>query len=327
MNREINRIRKLEDEIRQKDELISSIQAEKIKVIGEKNALEKRIKELENENIILKNRIREIEVQRPKISPSLLTSSFGAAVDEMQKELLKTGYAVKDFEVELKANVIYTDDGIKIHLPTMDEQITPDSLSKIKFGIKTMPTAKELEYEEIPDLRGLSRELAEDIIIEKGFKVGEITYEEWDEANIVLNQFPSQLSLAKSGSPIDLTISKERKIAMPNLIGLSLDEAKKVIEKSELKLGKVEKIPSESPENTVIGQNPPPDLKIEKRTSVDLRVSEELKKPEVSEEEFNKEDTKKEPREIKIKEKTRITRIKRVPGKSGKAGRRKVKKI
>lgn len=287
-----SRIKELEKDVKLRDNIVAGLQAEKLESDSRSAVLEKRVRELEAENLELSKNVSKLQMERPKIPSARLISSFRDALDDMQVSLEsrkgRTKYLVSDIDISLKANVSYEDDQIHFQLPKLDDTISPDTLSTVNFRIKSMPEIKEdiFGYEEVMDLIGMNIEKGEDLIIEKGFKVGEIEYRytEQIEPDTIVGQMPSPFALAPPGSLIDLAVSKRAMVKVPNFLGLSLDEAKRIFESAELTVGDISESASESPEGTVISQSIMAGEEVRHGTSIDLVIAEKRKAKEEEEE-------------------------------------------
>ncbi len=233
----------------------------------QKDALGKRLVKLESENLDLKNKIKTLQIERPKLSSKKLISSFGDALGEMQESLdtgdQKTKYIVSNLEINLKANVTYGDNKIYYQLPKLEDVIPLENLSTIRFNMKVLPKIEKdiFDHDEVPDLLGLKKKDAEGRISKNGFNIGEIKYAYSEiESDTVIDQLPSPLSIAPPKSPIDLVLSKIKKdkinkIKVPALVGLSFKKGAQILDSQGLLLGKVTKRASNSPEGTVISQS------------------------------------------------------------------------
>ena len=283
-----SRIKELEKDVKLRDNIVAGLQAEKLESDSRSAVLEKRVRELEAENLELSKNVSKLQMERPKIPSARLISSFRDALDDMQVSLEsrkgRTKYLVSDIDISLKANVSYEDDKIHFQLPKLDDTISPDNLSTVNFRIKSMPEMREdiFGYEEVMDLIGMNIEKGEDLIIEKGFKVGEIEYRytEQIEPDTIVGQMPSPFALAPPGSLIDIVVSKRAMVKVPNFLGLSLDEAKGIFESAELTVGDISESASESPEGTVISQSIMAGEEVRHGTSIDLVIAEKRKAKE-----------------------------------------------
>ncbi|RJS68548.1 DUF4332 domain-containing protein [ANME-2 cluster archaeon] len=283
-----SRIKELEKDVKLRDNIVAGLQAGKLESDSRSAVLEKRVRELEAENLELSKNVSKLQMERPKIPSARLISSFRDALDDMQVSLEsrkgRTKYLVSDIDISLKANVSYEDDQIHFQLPKLDDTISPDNLSTVNFRIKSMPEMREdiFGYEEVMDLIGMNIEKGEDLIIEKGFKVGEIEYRytEQIEPDTIVGQMPSPFALAPPGSLIDIVVSKRAMVKVPNFLGLSLDEAKRIFESTELTIGDVSESASESPEGTVVSQSIMAGEEVRHGTSIDLVIAEKRKAKE-----------------------------------------------
>ena len=194
----------IRDEIKVRDETLSDLQEQNLTIRTERDALKRRIETVEQERLDLTDRIEELETDRLRFNPENVVANFGSALDAVAEE---NRYAVSDFHVDLRANVVSTDDGIRLQLPTPLEDVDARNLSTLRFGISQHPEADTTEYREVPALVGLDRATAEERLAERGFIPGEIETEEADDADIVLSQFPDAYVLAEPGMEVDLTVS------------------------------------------------------------------------------------------------------------------------
>jgi serine/threonine-protein kinase len=121
----------------------------------------------------------------------------------------------------------------------------PDNGRKVKEGreIKVI-ISKGGELTEVPNIRGIDISDAKSQLEDAGLTLGtqEQIYDDKYDEGVVISQDPSPNDKVKSGSKVNVTVSKGKqpdKIQMPDLLGVSLDEAKKVLENNKLELGGV----------------------------------------------------------------------------------------
>lgn len=85
----------------------------------------------------------------------------------------------------------------------------------------------------VPDLRGLTIEKATKKLAEQGLVLGKVTTVDKanEEDDIILNQVPAQGTAITKGSPIEITLNKksQKEVSTPQLVGLRLGDAKKVL--------------------------------------------------------------------------------------------------
>jgi len=198
----------IERAVVQRETLVSDLQVELLSVRSERDAYQQRVDSLEAERSRLEDRIGQLEAVRPKLETGEFLAEFGQAVEEVHRDVEETGYTIGDVEFDLKANVVSTDEGVKLHLPSLDEDVTTDALSGIRFRVDRREPIGELDYEEVPDLRFRSREAAEGAVEAAGFSVGSVEFVPGDEPDVVVEQFPSPYSVAPPDTEVDLVVTR-----------------------------------------------------------------------------------------------------------------------
>ena len=198
----------IERAVIQRETLVADLQSDLLAVRSERDAFQRRIELLEDERQRLEDRIGQLEVDRPKLETGEFLADFGRAVEDVRRDVEETGYTIGDVEFDLKANVVSTDEGVRLHLPSLDEDVTADALSDIRFRVDRREPLQELDYEEIPDLRFRSREAAERQVEAAGFSVGAVEFVPGDEPDVVVEQFPSPYSVAPPDTDVDLVVTR-----------------------------------------------------------------------------------------------------------------------
>jgi serine/threonine-protein kinase len=90
----------------------------------------------------------------------------------------------------------------------------------------------------------------------------------------VVYQNPVAASVVREGRNVYLTVSGgEERIAMPNLRGRSLRDARITVEQMELRIGKVTYEASELPAESVVSQNVPAGKRVPKNIAIEITVS------------------------------------------------------
>lgn len=194
----------IRDEIEIRDDTLADLQQQNLTIRTERNALLERVETVERERLDLQERVDQLETDRLRFDPETVVADFGGALDAVAEQ---RRYAVSDFHVNLRANVISTDDGVRLQLPTPLEDVDARNLSTLTFGLSRQSGTETADYREVPALEGLQRDTAEEHLAERGLGVGEITLEAADEASVVLGQFPEAYVLAEPDSEVDLTVS------------------------------------------------------------------------------------------------------------------------
>lgn len=144
---------------------------------------------------------------------------------------------------------------------------------------------------EVPDLKGKSLADAKFALERLNLNLGEINYVSASAPkDVVVMQSRQQGSFVAKGMTVDVSLSlgeAEGNIIVPNLIGTSLSDAKKILEDLTLNVGKINYQPSFAVlPNTIIDQYPSKGSKVMEGTSVHLFITklietnEEIKKSE-----------------------------------------------
>lgn len=156
----------------------------------------------------------------------------------------------------------------------------PPADETVKYGRRIYVTICGGEQlSEVPNLKGKSIRDAKFTLEQRGLKLGETVKKNTNEfpADFVISQVVQPGSKLKKNSPIDLILSDGPTIGdlkVPNIIGKNLEEAKKIITDSKLKLGKITyQTNNELPPGQIIDQYPKFDKSANENTSVDLFVA------------------------------------------------------
>lgn len=156
----------------------------------------------------------------------------------------------------------------------------PQSGETVKTGREIeVVVSKGGEMAEVPRLIGKDLGVATSLLEDAGLEVGDVerTYDEEETANTVLEQEPSGGKEVKSGSKVNLVVSKGKKPAgsqVPEVVGMYLSEAKGTLEAAGLVLGEISKEDSTKYfTGQVTMQEPKAGTEIEQGTQVNLTVS------------------------------------------------------
>lgn len=130
----------------------------------------------------------------------------------------------------------------------------------------------------MPSLLGLSESEAADAVLRQGLRLGRVTYQSSTApyGKVIAQQYPPHSEL-DVGESVDVTVSLgnafvQKKI--PELYGMSVDEAAEALRDVGLVIGNVYSVTSHAPAGTVISQTPIPLTPIDPSiTSVDIYVS------------------------------------------------------
>jgi serine/threonine protein kinase len=144
--------------------------------------------------------------------------------------------------------------------------------------------SKGPEMVAVPNVVGLSQGDAEIQIRNSGLLMGSVSqsYDDRYQLGLVISQSPVAGGEAIKGTKVDLMVSKGKappKVPMRNLVGLSLEEAKKRLEEDGLIPGKITRQESSTyKKDIVISQDTTSGVLIEQGSTVNLVVSDGIKK-------------------------------------------------
>ena len=128
----------------------------------------------------------------------------------------------------------------------------------------------------VPDVVGFTQVAATRTLRDAGFDVTpefQVTANQADVGDVI-KQSPDQGTLLDKGETVTITVGKAPKqVPVPNVVGMTEDEAKTAITDAGLKVGVVSPQPDSAPAGQVIDQNPSADQTVDKGSTVDLVVS------------------------------------------------------
>lgn len=253
--------------------------------------LSEKINVLTGENLELRNEINRLKVQRPSLKSLNLISSFQKSIEKMQESLKtadsRVGYSIGNLEVSLKTNVSLDEQGdIAYQLPGVGEVTSSEGLSTINFSLRPVPKVEPPAPDtvEVPNLIGLDRDAAIQIVNEANLSVGTVTERSSPtRSGTVIGQTPESYARAPVGTRVDLIVSKANNTKVPNLIGIELENALKLIENASLMVGDIAEMESVSTPRTVISQSITAGATVSTGSKIDLIIAkpEETKVPNI----------------------------------------------
>jgi len=253
--------------------------------------LSEKINVLTGENLELRNEIDRLKVQRPTLKSMNLISSFQKSIEKMQESLKtadsRVGYSIGNLEVSLKTNVSLDEQGeIAYQLPAVGEVTSSEGLSTINFSLRPVPKVEPPPPDtvQVPNLIGLDRDAAIQIVNEANLSVGTVTERSSPtRPGTVIGQTPESYARAPVGTTVDLIVSKVNKTKVPNLIGIELENALKLIENASLTVGDIAEMESVSTPRTVISQSITAGATVSTGSKIDLVIAkpEETKVPNI----------------------------------------------
>ena len=148
----------------------------------------------------------------------------------------------------------------------------------------TIPTTnQETNLSKIPDVREITLDEAKNLLEENGYQLGrvvEVTHNDIPQG-MVISQNPPAESTLPLGSQVNLLVSKggavveqpPEKATVPDLIGLKIEEAKRLLMQMNLGVGRIEEvvIPERNP-GVVIGQIPESGQQVATGQKINLQV-------------------------------------------------------
>jgi serine/threonine-protein kinase len=127
----------------------------------------------------------------------------------------------------------------------------------------------------VPNVVGRDVDEARDILEEAGFEVDTEPRNSPRPEDQVLEQDPEAGGRAEEGSTVVLAISAgRRQTTVPELVGLTLEDAREELRGARLAVGETRpEVSEEVPEDEVISQDPPAGERVDRGSDVDLVVS------------------------------------------------------
>ncbi len=167
------------------------------------------------------------------------------------------------------------------HLPfgyVVEQNPRPNRL--VKKGRRIYLTISVGEREiQVPNLRGLSENNAEEVLKSIGLRLGEREYKYLPNElpKVVVDQSVAHNSFVKASTVIEITVSLGEPVAnvtVPSVFGKTLETAKREIQKSGLTVGRIRyQLNNDLLPNTVIEQSLKAGLNVANGDTLDLIVS------------------------------------------------------
>lgn len=155
----------------------------------------------------------------------------------------------------------------------------PPKGQKVKEGRAIEITVSTgAEQATVPDVKGKTSSEAEMLIKGAGFepKVQKQYDDKWPE-NTVMSQKPDGNTQAAKGSIVNILVSQGKtpeKIKMPNLLGMTLEDATKLIQENDLVIGTTTREPNnEYYINQVCKQSVPAGTMVEQKSTINIALS------------------------------------------------------
>ena len=207
----------------------------------------------------------------------MLPDFVGMTIEEAEEKAQKS-------ELELQIEYRDSEDGEEGVILGQDPEYDESAIIKIDKGSTVTVYVSKLpgdddEKIKIPDYTGKDYEDVRERLIKLGFDKNNISIIRQEDEDIdedcVIKTFPGSGSEVPRDSEIKIYVSKgkENDIAVPYLVGSTVDGARQLLSSEGLKGGRVDYRESDKPEGTVIEQDPVSGTKVNKGFSVNLVVS------------------------------------------------------
>lgn len=127
----------------------------------------------------------------------------------------------------------------------------------------------------VPNVYGLTEAQAEKKLEDKGLKMDPNWIDSEEEAGTVINTSPERDTMVTAGTTIIVNISNgPSKVSVPNLLGLTENEARTTLNGLGLMVGKVDYQSSETyAEGKITGQSTSAGIKVDANTAIDIIIS------------------------------------------------------
>lgn len=215
-----------------------------------------------------------------KVEEIVMIDVTGVTQDAAIKMLTSEGFNKNNIIIELVA-----DDEIQ------EGYVVDQSFKKgdvvATTELITLKVSSGAELLVVPDVKGYTDEQATTMIKEAGFEVAHAyDYSEDIEKDSVISQVPEGNTEAPKGSKVTITVSngsEKKEAIVPNLYGLTKEQAQTSLEAVKLELGNVsEEYHDTVPEGQVIRQGVDSNSKLEEGKSVDIVISKGKEEKEVT---------------------------------------------
>jgi eukaryotic-like serine/threonine-protein kinase len=154
--------------------------------------------------------------------------------------------------------------------PAFNATVEPGSTVTPTVGVEPEPVT-------VPaNLVGMTQEEAEAAIVAAGLTVGEVNPDEEsdEEPGTVTATDPASGEQVPPGTAVNLAVARApEQVAVPSVIGRSLEDAQAAIEAAGLVLGNVESRESDRPQNEVLETDPAGGTEVDQGSTVNVAIS------------------------------------------------------
>jgi eukaryotic-like serine/threonine-protein kinase len=179
--------------------------------------------------------------EETKAVPDVTGATLEQAVSRLQDEGFKVD--IERGNDEAPVGTVYEQD------PSAGDEA--EEGSTVRISVSEGPATAE-----VPDVVGTLEDAARRELEDAGFTVNVAQVFSDEPEGSVVAQSPRGGEEAEKGSAVRINVSKGTgQTTVPNVVGLSEDEAKQELEQADLQANVVE-VPSQEPAGTVVAQNP-----------------------------------------------------------------------
>jgi beta-lactam-binding protein with PASTA domain len=193
--------------------------------------------------------------------PNVCTISLDSAIAVLKKNKLQ------GVVVERRYDKIIDEGKVIIQEPLPDVKVKRGRIINLSISLGA-------ETVKIPFLSGLDLEKGKMIFEKLGLLIDEIdsAYSDSIGRGKIIKTFPEFDSDIVKGGSVRVTYSRGVLLKMPNLVGLTLAQAKDTLSKLSLVIREVKEIVGSAAKNTIMVQNPEPEKVLNPGDSVNLIV-------------------------------------------------------
>ncbi len=194
-----------------------------------------------------------------------------------------TGKTVEEAEEILDEAGLKLAEGNEVYSDEYEEGLIVSQSPKAGMEVKKGKTikvniSKGTGTVEVPSVIGYTTSEAKETLEAQGFRLGSVKEEESSQTpGTIISQDPNPGTQAESGATVNVVIAKEvevKTVAVPGLLGKSIDSAEKALNKVGLNLGNINyEYNDDYPEGQIIAQQYSSGTEVNEGTSVDITVS------------------------------------------------------
>ncbi len=271
---EIKRLQRRVDELTAE---LEAVAAEKVRLRAERAELQRARDALSEELDAVRSELEQIQAERPALSFDQLGAQLRAGLAAVEAAGPEDGptYGVQSASFALKVAVDSDGEQAVIRLPGLGEKIDPGLLARVELDISRVsrPDPDLTGLVLVPTVLGATTDGAETRLAAANLVVGEVSERPaFAPPRSVVEQDPDGGTYVEPGTAIDLVVAAAE-VAVPDLVGLTLAQARDRLAALRLVAGDPTQTPSEAMTGTVIAQTPSADEKAPVGSEVDVELA------------------------------------------------------